>query len=147
MKLNSTGSYPNGYTNAWNKIFSHNANSDRTPSVWRYPSERRLHWRFDPGNTGADFYSDSGTTPFAVNTWYYVGVTKNGATAISYVNGSSVATQTVANPKTSGNASVIINEGYVQDLNNINCVMIYNRVLSSSEVQRNFNAIRDRFGI
>jgi hypothetical protein len=148
LKMNSSVTYPDGYTGGWEKIFSYNAGgSDRTPGVWRYPSERRIHWRYDPSNTGIDFYSNSIGTPFALNTWYHIGVTKNGANAIAYVNGSSVTTSTVANPKTSGSAAIIINEYYTNPLNNLNCLMIYNRVLTASEIQQNFNALRSRFSI
>lgn len=148
LKMNSSATYPQGYSGSWDKIFSYNApGSDRSPSVWRYPSERRLHWRYDPANTGADFSADALGTQFALNTWYYVGVTKNGSTALSYVNGVNVATSTVANPKTAGSATVIINQSYTTDLNNINCVMIYDRVLTQTEISNNFDALRSRFAI
>lgn len=147
LKINSSETYPQGYTGNWQKMFSYNAGGDRSPSVWLYPSERKLHWRYNPSNTGADFYSNAIGTQFALNTWYYVGVTKNGSSALSYVNGVNVASSTVANPKTAGNAAVIINEGYTNPLNNINCVMIYDRVLSATEISDNFNALRSRFGI
>ena len=148
LKINSSGTYPQGYTGAYQKMFSYNAGGgDRSPSVWLYPSERKLHWRYDPGNTGADFSSDSIGTPFALNTWYYVGVTKNGSSALSYVNGVNVGSSTVANPKTAGNTAVIVNEGYTNPLNNINCVMVYDRVLSATEISDNFNALRSRFAI
>jgi hypothetical protein len=149
IRFNSTGTYPNGWSGAWDKLFSFNPpGSDRSPSVWRYPTQRLLHWRFDPGNTGADFGTTSATgSDFALNTWYYVGVTKNGATALSYVNGVQVASQAVANPKTSGSSSVILNEAYTADLNNINCITVYNRVLTANEINQNYNAFRDRFGM
>jgi hypothetical protein len=148
LKMNSSVTYPNGHTGGWEKIFSYNAGgSDRTPGVWRYPSERRLHWRYDPGNTGVDFGANSSNAEFNLNTWYYVGVTKNGANAIGYVNGSSVTTSTVANPKTSGSAAIVINEYYTNPLNNLNSLTIYNRVLTAAEVQQNFNALRGRFSI
>lgn len=148
IKFNSSTSYPNGTTGNWDKLFSYNAGgSDRTPGVWRYPSSRIIHWRYDPGNSGIDFYSDSGSTEFALNTWYYIGVTKNSGSAIAYVNGVSVSSTGVSSPKTAGSASIIINEYFPNPLNNINCVQVYDRVLTASEVSQNFNALRRRFGI
>lgn len=148
LKMNSSGTFPEGYTGSWEKIFSYNAGgSDRSPGVWRYPSERRIHWRYDPSNSGIDFSSNSGGTQFHLNTWHHVGVTKNGSSALAYVNGINVNSATVSNPKTAGNAPVIINEYYPNPLNNVNCVMIYNRVLTASEIQQNFNATRGRFGV
>jgi hypothetical protein len=148
LKLNSSVTYPTGTTGSWEKIFSYNAGgSDRTPSVWRYPSERRLHWRYDPANTGADFGKNSSNEEFDLNTWYYVGVTKNNATALTYVNGVNVSSSVVAYPKTAGSSAIIINESYSNSLNNVNCVQVYNRVLTASEVAQNFQAIKTRFGL
>ena len=147
LKLNSSVTYPQGYTGGYQKMFSYNAGGDRSPSVWLFPSARGLHWRYNPGNTSADFYSDSLGTEFALNTWYYVGVTKNGSTALSYVNGINVISSTVANPKTAGSAAVIINENAINPLNNINSLMIYDRTLTASEISKNFNALRGRYGI
>lgn len=151
IRFNSSATYPNGYTGSWEKVFSYNAGgSDRTPGVWRYPSNRYLHWRYDPGNTGADFGPSNTGGPgaeFAVNTWYYVGVTKNGATATSYSNGVNLGAQTVANPKTAGTAPLILFEYYTASLANINNLLIYNRVLSDTEVTQNFNSIRGLYGI
>ena len=155
FKINSNGTQPEGYSGTWDKIFSFNAGgSDRTPGVWRYPSERRIHWRYDPGNTGADFDATSSSafsptgTQFFLNTWYYIGVTKSGATATPHVNGVNFTSQTVANPKTAGSSAIILFQAYTATASAImNCVHVYNRALSTAEVQQNFNAIRGRFGI
>lgn len=151
MKLNSSGTYPNGTTGNWEMIFSYAAGgSDRTPGVWRYPSNRYLHWRFDPGNTGADFGQTSlgsAGTEFALNTWFYVGVTKNGATATSYVNGVSLGTSTVASPKTRGSATIQLFPYYTSALATLGCVHVYNNVLTAAQVEQNFNAIRRNYGI
>jgi hypothetical protein len=147
VRFNSTGTYPNSFTGAWDKIFTYNpSGSDRSPGVWRYPSQRYLHWRYDPGNSGADF-GDIGGGDFALNKWYYVGVTKNGASAVMYVNGVQVGTSSVSNPKTSGNANTWFFEGHTaSDITNMSCCHIYNRALSATEVANNYNAIRGRIG-
>lgn len=146
IRFEPNGTYPNGYSGSWEKIFSYNAGgSDRAPSVWRYPSQRLLHWRFDPSNTGSDFGLVGISTEFSLNTWYYVGVTKNGATANSYVNGNLVVTNTVSNPKTSGNAAIILFESYTLSSAKINSIQVYNRPLSTAEVQQNYNIISNRF--
>ena len=64
-----------------------------------------------------------------------------------YVNGVQVGTGSVSNPKTAGTAGIIINEGYTNPLNNVNCVQIYNRILSATEVSRNYSALKSRFGL
>jgi hypothetical protein len=151
IRFNSTGTYPSGTTGGWEQIFSYNSSgSDRSPGVWRYPSQRYIHWRYDPGNSGTDFGPDSiggPGTEFALNTWYYVGVTKNGATATAYVNGTNLGTQTVSNPKTAGTSPVYLYPYYTNPLANLNNLLIYNRVLSNAEVSQNFTAIRGIYGI
>jgi hypothetical protein len=135
------------------KIFSFNAaGGDRSPGVWRYPSERYIHWRYDPNNSGADFGQTSlnvgvGGTQFALSTWFYIGVTKNGATATSYVNGVSLGTSAVSSPKTAGNAAITLFPYYTSGLAELGCVHVYNTVLTASQVAQNFNAIRGRYGI
>jgi hypothetical protein len=149
IKFNTTITYgANGYSGSWEKIFSFNAGgSDRTPSVWRYPSERRLHWRYDPSNSGCDFGKDSASNQFDIDTWYYVGVTKNNASTVMYVNGAQIGTGTVSYPKTTGTSSIILFESYTADLASLGFVHIYDRPITASEVNINFSAIRKRYNI
>jgi hypothetical protein len=150
VRFNTNGTYPNGTSGNWDMLFQYAAGgSDRTPGVWRYPSNRYIHWRYDPGNSGADFGQTSlgsGGTEFAVNTWFYIGVTKNGATATSYVNGTSLGTSTVSSPKTRGNAAITLFPYYAAPAQ-IGCVQVYNNVLTAAQVEQNFNAIRRNYGI
>ncbi len=150
VRFNTNGTYPNGTSGNWDMLFQYAAGgSDRTPGVWRYPSNRYIHWRYDPGNSGADFGQTSlgsGGTEFAVNTWFYIGVTKNGATATSYVNGTSLGTSTVSSPKTRGNAAITLFPYYAAPAQ-IGCVHVYNNPLTTSQVEQNFNAIRRNYGI
>jgi len=151
IRFNTTSTYGgNGYSGSWDKIFGFQAGgSDRSPGIWRYPSERTIHWRYDPGNTGTDFgKSGSGSgNQFDIDTWYYVGVTKNGANTVMYVNGVQVGTGSVANPKTAGNAAVQFFEYYATSLASMGLCHIYNRVITADEVTQNFNAIRKRYNI
>ena len=151
VKFNSSVTYPNGTIGNWEKIFSYNAGGDRSPGIWRYPSNRWIHWRYNPGNTGCDF-GKAGTNldagnEFDLNTWYHVGVTKNGGATVMYVNGNRVGTGSVASTKTAGNAAVILMENYTNPLCNLDNLVIYNRVLSDAEVLSNFLALRTRFGL
>lgn len=136
----------NGTSGNWDKIFGFEPDgTDRSPGVWRWPSSRRLHWRYDPSNTSSDFSLDSivdnSGTEFAVNTWYYVGVVKNGATTTRYVNGNVIGSGSVSNPKSSGTSPVILFPAHSGDLARIRHVHIYNRALSTQEVLQNYNAI------
>ncbi len=148
IRFNGTGTYPNGYSGSWNKIFSHTGSSgDRSPGVWRFPSQRRIHWRYNPSNTGTDFGKNSAGNDFDLDQWYHVGVTKNGAATVNYVNGVQVSTSSVANPKQAGNSNIDLFPGYPADLANLNDLFIYNRPITAAEALQNFNSLRDKYGI
>lgn len=152
VKFNSNGTYPNGTTGNWEKIFTYApSGTDRSPGIWRWPSNRWIHWRYDPSNSGTDFGKNGASldtgNEFDLNTWYHVGVTKNGGSTVMYVNGKRVGTGSVSNPKTSGNSVVGIFESYANPLCNLDNLTIYNRVISDDEVAINFAALKSRFGL
>jgi hypothetical protein len=137
----------NNTSGTWDKIFGYTpVGTDRSPGIWRWPSTRRLHWRYDPGNTSADFSVDAGGdnagTEFTPNVWYYVGVTKNGSATRSYVNGQLVGTSTAVTTKTAGTSTIQLYPGYTQNSSLMRHVHIYNRVISDSEVLQNYNSIK-----
>jgi hypothetical protein len=136
----------------WSKIFGYEpAGSDRSPGIWRWPTSRRLHWRYDPTNTSADFSVDStvddGGTQFVANRWYYLTVVKNGSTAVMYRDATRLGQKTVANPKTTGNSPIYLYPSYNQNTSRMAMVHIYNRALSDAEVLENFNIVRSPYGI
>lgn len=157
VRFNTTSTYgSNGFSGSWDKIFGFNGGgSDRSPGIWRYPSDRKIHWRYDPGNSDSDFSADATTTyptsgtPFAIDTWYYVGVTKNNGITSVYVNGKLLGTRSVSYPKTAGDATVNLFEYTTgtNSLHSIGVLHVYDRVLSADEVATNFYSIRSRFGI
>jgi hypothetical protein len=141
LKFKSNGSYPNGWTGGWEQFFGYySGGSDRSPGIWRYPSARLIHWRYNPDNSGIDFGKNSSFEEFNLNTYYLVAVTKNGSSAVAYVNGSQVTTATVSSPKTSGDAVTRFFDYYSSGLMEIQMCRIYNRVLSSQEILVNYNA-------
>ncbi|MFZ2958395.1 MAG: LamG-like jellyroll fold domain-containing protein [Candidatus Ozemobacteraceae bacterium] len=141
LQFNPTSAFPSGYDGAWNKIFGYEpSGSDRSPGIWRYPSQRYIHWRYDPGNVGIDFGKNSSNQDFDMDTWYIVGVTKNGAAAKAYVNGKEIQSGTVPNPKTSGISGIRFYPGYRADMSKMSFCQVYNRPLSASEVLQNYNA-------
>jgi hypothetical protein len=148
IKFNSTASYANGTTGGWNQIFQHTGSSgDRSPSVWRYPSNRTLHWRYNPNNTGRDFGPSGSSGDFNLNTWFIVGLTKDGGTARAYVNGNQVTSGSVSNPKTTGSSIVRLFSGYPASLANMNLLTVYTYPLNTQDVSQNYNALKGRFGL
>lgn len=105
----------------------------------------------------------SAVTPLSYNnsTWYYAFFQRSGTTAQIYINGVSVASNTVA-----GTGAVSISNGSFQICNAssntcpvINCnnegplaakigaVHIYNRALDVTEIAQNYNIQKSRFGL
>lgn len=149
IRFNTTGSNTTSTSGNWDMIFQHGpSGTDRSPGIWRWPSERRIHWRYAPSNSGHDFGKDAAGNQFDANTWYSIGQVKNGSTVTSYVNGVQVGSDAgVNNPKTAGVADIVLFPYYPELLCNINSLTIYNKVLSAAEVQQNFSATRGRYGI
>jgi len=87
-----------------------------------------------------------------VGTWFNSTLTLEGSTAISYVNGELDSTNLSASPQTVALASIVMSsyttggsaERFAGKLTNIT---LYNRVLSSTEVLQNYNALKSRFGL
>lgn len=145
IMFKGTGDYPNGYTGSWEQFFGYyGGGTDRTPGVWRWPSERRIHWRYDPGNTGVDFGKNLAYDQFDLNTYYHITVTKNAGIAEAWVNGVFVNSNSVASPKTSGNSVVRFFDYYTSGLMEIQVCKIYNRVLTNQEIYQNYNSLASR---
>lgn len=152
IKFIGTEAYPDGTTGGWQQFFDFSAGgTDRTPGVWRFPSSRHIHWRYNPSNTGNDFGANStgsGGAAFDLNTWYYIAQTKSGSTCTAYVNGASVGTNgSITSPKTQGSAAVRLFSYYTSNLAQIGCVQIYRRPLNATEIAQNFTAMRGNYGI
>jgi hypothetical protein len=98
------------------------------------------------------FYQASTTLPSA-NTWYNaVGIYSSANNSISlYLNGILKSTTTTSGTTIVANQPYLIgrtdptNNQYYKG--NISLAQIYNRALSATEIQQNFNATRNRFGI
>ena len=162
LKFNSSTAWPNGWNNSWEKFFTHYSagagsccGGERSPSAWRYPSQRFIHWRYDPGNSDGDLTATSLTNPaatpdnperdFVLDTWYQVCWVKNGGTLVGYVNGVSVGSTPIVNPKLSVTNPIGLFEAYSSASMQIDGLLVYNRALSGAEVLANYNALAGRY--
>lgn len=146
IKFMGTATYPLGYTGGWEQFFDFSAGgSDRTPGIWRFPSEMTIHWQYDPSNSGANFNTAGGQFP--LNTWHYITVTKSGTSMIVYINGTQLTTSTVSSPKTRGTAAIRLYNYYTANMAQIGCVQVYRRPLTVTEINQNFAAMRGNYGI
>jgi hypothetical protein len=113
------------------------------------------------GNTCASWTVGTSGAQINGNTWYQIAVTRTGNTFTPYLNGAQTGTgSTQANLTSSGigtNNRINIGKAYVATDNtsvyvyysntSFSNMKMYNRALSSTEIQQNFNALRGRFGI
>lgn len=107
----------------------------------------RINW-----NTG-----DSGSNPFSNSyipdtNWHIFCISNNFSSGIAtlHIDGVLIGTATALNMTTTGSNKLWIGRwhdgGYLVNMN-LSSVKIYNRALTASEIQQNFNATRSRFGI
>lgn len=90
------------------------------------------------------------TSTHLLNTWYNVVGTYDGSNMRIYVNGvlKNTLTQTGTLATNSETAKIGTFQGTNYNLTGrIDNVSIYNRALTASEIQQNFNALRSRYGI
>jgi len=107
-------------------------------------------------DNGAYFTNTTYTTSINLSSWYHIASTIQNGLQIYYINGSQILTTTgVYDGSPSGNVGEHTlgtynrpgagYNGYANVKYGVH--RIYNRFLSSSEIQQNFNATRGRFGI
>ena len=147
IRFNTSSSYPNAWSGGWDQLFEYDGGGDRVPGVWRFPTQRRIHWRYNPSNTGTDF-GDNNTFP--VNTWFFVGVTKNGSATRNYINGELHSTGSVSNPKTAGSSPIKIlgtYSGERANLSSFNNLYVFNRVISDDEVRDLYQTMKVHMGM
>jgi hypothetical protein len=101
---------------------------------------------------GTGAVRDTGIT-IGNNTWNHVAMTFTQTigtpvnNAIIYLNGTAVLTTTVRHASQAATFQVgDANAGQYLS-GNVAQALVYNRVLSAGEIQQNFNALRDRFGV
>ena len=101
---------------------------------------------FRPSGTQINLIAGS----LSVGNWYMGTMTFDNTTARLYLNGVQTGSTTSGGPVTLNSTEPLRIGGRVQTPNfegNIASTQIYNRALTASEVQQNFNALRGRFGI
>ena len=120
-----------GNTAFWMANTSHTLNSGHN-GAWSIVSHR-------PNNPGD-----------MLNQWWCGAVTFNTSTGwVLYLNGEQVDTDSDTDAPTGDGTIFIGAHGVANNLfdGDIPVVQIYNRALTASEIQQNFNALRGRFGI
>ena len=154
--------YPTSVTNYQNPIdcnYAYNGSTGNIGPRLEMNSSGTLGWDYSNDTAvNNNFYSHNVVSSgLSANTWYCAGITYDGSSSTTYLNGSSTGlTRTTIGTPT----------GFVGVMNNVTIgkgfslggaerifagrvanVQIYNRALTASEVSQNFNALRSRFSI
>jgi hypothetical protein len=103
-------------------------------------------------NTSFNTLTGYMTADYVANNWYQVVLSGSGTSNFMYLNGVQVGTasQTVAtsiNLNTARIGNVDGDRAAEYLVGNVSSLKLYNRALTASEIQQNFNANRSRFGI
>ena len=113
-----------------------------------YNNSRLVYWDF-AGSIAFNFIQSSGT--LSTNVYQYLGFTKNSTNGTFYINGYSSGTGTAAFDANISTNDFTIGANIRDSINyingNISQFLIYNRVLTASEVLQNYNATKSRFGL
>lgn len=163
-KVGAVDTGQNFTVNVW--IYPTLMNSQKAIIGNGYPYTNRIGWLLATSggvaNTfflsiGSDnSYRTAAANTLILNTWQYITavVTNGGGTITLYLNGqttgtanSSITSGTITYSNTEFNIGIRSLSNPNPYAGRISQTTIYNRALSSTEIQQNFNATRARFGI
>lgn len=127
-----------GTNGAWSQIIAKPApGQDRSPGIWVRPNELGIHYRFNPGNTGAGYVGPAGNnTQFETQKWYHIAGVKEGGTLTFYVDGVSRGEYAVSSPHAQGADKLYIGKSprYRAATFHLDDLYIFNRALSVDDV-------------
>lgn len=140
----------------WAKVNSSETGTGRKGwLIWKGPSNQTSNQLISMGVTGgaieiAHWANDTTFTNATVsfNSWAMYSCTYNGATEIVYVNGIQKGLKTTSLSIISGSWYLSSRSSAADYLNvNTSLFQVYNRALSESEIKKNFESFRGRYGI
>jgi hypothetical protein len=105
---------------------------------------------FIRGSGGSTYANHLGTTSPTLGVWQQVAVTMLATQVTHYLNGSSNGTGTISVTTTNAANNLMIgnrSDNVTDFKGNISITQIYNRALSATEIQQNYNAQKSRFGL
>lgn len=157
------GSYKFDGSAKWVDLTGINITGDRTVSFWAYPREAATNWRsvidsesgrYIIGTIGNLFqlYTVSawrGGPAATLNTWQHITFATQGTLTKWYKNGVHIGSYTGTVPAIAG--TTIIGARFAKETAYLNSDLarftIHSRALSDAEIQQNFQAFRNRYGI
>jgi hypothetical protein len=131
--------YTEGANGSWRQLVAKRApGTERVPGIWTNPGGVGIHWRIDPGNTGAGQIGPNGEgSNFDLKTWYHIAGAKQKDKLRIYINGKMMQEYNVPPAHTQGAEKLYIGKttygpaGFIIDE-----LALYNRALTEKEVQQ-----------
>ncbi len=135
-----------GVTGGWEQFIGYyGGGTDRSPGIWRYPSNRRIHWTYNPGNTSTNFGATGLDTDFPLNQDFLVTMRKNGSITDFWIDNIKYNGITnCANPKIAGNSVIRLYDYYTSGLMQIKYFAVYDAALSDAECYQNAASLTPR---
>jgi len=140
--------YMNG--NRFTILSNYNDDSNLKNNQFGTDGSRNIYFQISLNNN-TYFYTTS-TTTLNIGQWYNLCFTRTGTTAEIYVNGAKIPVTVVGSSALdlqtyASNFTIGVNRALNYTSGNISSLSIYNRALSASEVQQNYNATKSRFNL
>jgi hypothetical protein len=129
----------------WVRVFGKGDSTNRTVGLWyNQPLSRFLYQRYGTSNMGIVY-----NATVSLNTWYHIVGTSSSNNHTLYLNNVVRGTSTTGTTFASSTDPYKVGYGSIHTyhIGNVSNCRIYNRALTASEIQQNFNATRSRFGI
>jgi hypothetical protein len=135
VRFTGNTDHPNGHTGGWQQFIGYfGGGTDRSPGIWRYPSNRRIHWTYNPGNTSTNFGASGLDTDFNLDQDYLVIMRKDGSNTHFWIDNTKYSGITnCANPKTSGTSVINLYNYYNGGLMQMKYFAVYDDALTDEE--------------
>lgn len=144
-----------GEGGAWGPILSKGCNTTAPAGTWWIAQTTSLTNRASfniSSTTGGTFVTSLQSNDFS-DGWHNICVTRNGATSFMYSDGILIRTDTTSESNLSSIKPLTIGATFITGITtqrtntSMGITQIYNRALSATEIQQNYNATKSRFGL
>lgn len=144
-----------GEGGAWGPILSKGCNTAAPAGTWWIAQTTSLTNRVSlniSSTTGGTFVTSLQSNDFS-DGWHNICVTRNGATSFMYSDGILIRTDTTSESNLSSIKPLTIGATFITGITtqrtntSMGITQLYNRALSEQEIQQNFNATKNRFGL
>jgi hypothetical protein len=142
-----------GSPSAWGPIISKGCTTSAPAGTWWFAQNSTNNNRitFNISSTAGDTFVTATTTSVLTDGWHNILFTRTGSTGYLYVDGVLTATDVTSDSDLSSTASLFIgatSPSLVKRTGmSLSQVQVYNRSLSVTEVQQNYNATKGRFNL